>query len=99
MTKINSIILEVNIIFGIDGIFLFGVHRHPFRIRRVKINSKANLVITTFVEIASICAIYTSFNYLIVTIWNSFLIDLQFICKGPDIALRVISVFKMYHGT
>ena len=28
--------MEVNMIFGIDGIFLRGVHRHPHGIRRVK---------------------------------------------------------------
>ena len=68
--------MEVNIIFGIDGIFLLGVHRDPSRIRRVKINSKANLVITTFMEIVVICTIYTTTNYLIETICTSFLIDL-----------------------
>ena len=62
-------------------------------------NSKANLVITTFVEKVSICATYTTFNYLTVTIWNSILIDLQLIWKCPDIAFRVISVYRIYHGT
>ena len=56
---------------------MLGVHRHPIGIRRVKINSKAFLVITTFMEIVAIYAIYTTTNYLIVTICTSFLIDLQ----------------------
>ena len=78
---------------------MLGVHRHPHRIRRVKINSKAFLVITTFMEIVAIYAIYTTTNYLIVTICNNFLIDLQSIWKRPAIVLHVISIFKRYHGT
>ena len=78
---------------------MLGVHRHPHGIRRVKINSKAFLVITTFMEIVAIYAIYTTTNYLIVTKCNNFLIDLQLIWKCPDIDFRVISVFEIYHGT
>ena len=55
---------------------MLGVKIDPHGTRRVKINSKAFLVITTFMEIVAIYAIYTTTNYLIVAICTSFLIDL-----------------------